>query len=229
MSNNDIAMHSRYQTKRGLDMNSRKAEPSRVLARRSTAGDAKDFLCSLANLQDSKSACEWLQRKFPDVMEAVSRNVLVLYRPKEPKALMPGSPEHTEINRRNWLIPLRSRLRAIWRAPDVATKEWGLFRISQDFFRRGDPAILGSENELAYRDDFLFIWEPPTRTERFLLALTKWAELLTYCRNPDCPAPYFIASRRGQDYCSRECGKVGQRESKRRWWRKNGRRVRAAD
>lgn len=206
-------------------MNSRSAKPSRFLAVSSPAEEAKEFLISLANLQDHKPAFEQLRRKFPDILEAVSGAMYVRYSPIKPKVYSPGSPEHDEINRSRWIVPLRDRLRAIWRAPDVATKQWGLFRISQDFFLRGDPAMLG-ENGLPY-PDFALSWKPPTRTERFLLELMKWADLLKYCDNPDCAAPYFIATRRSQKYCHLDCSKPAQRESKKRWWKENGNRLRA--
>jgi hypothetical protein len=176
----------------------------------------------LANLQDDKAAFESFRHRFPWLLEAVNNNIYASYR----KVYPPGSLEHTELNRKIWLVPLRNTLRAVWRAPDAATKEWGLFRISQGFFLRGDPKLIDLPR--ANQSDFTLNWDPPTRTERFLLALMKWADLLTYCDNPDCVAPYFIAKRRGQDYCSKPCAQVAQRESKRRWWQEKGKQRRAA-
>jgi hypothetical protein len=43
-----------------------------------------------------------------------------------------------------------------------------------------------------------------------------------YCANPDCPAPYFFA-RRNQKFCSRDCSRPSQLESKRRFWHKHKR------
>jgi hypothetical protein len=45
--------------------------------------------------------------------------------------------------------------------------------------------------------------------------------LTKHCGNPDCPAPYFIAKKRWQRYCSEECAGPAARESKRQWWRQN--------
>jgi hypothetical protein len=199
-------------------LNSRRIGPSHVLAALPPAERARHFLTELANLQDNKAAFESFLLRFPWVLDAVGKNIYASYR----KAYPPGSPEHIELDRKNWLIPLRNRLRAIWRAPDVATKQWALYGISHDFFLR--------RNALP-DEDLALHWEPPgppTRTERFLLALISWADLLTYCNNPDCQTPYFIAKRRGQDYCSKPCARVAQRESKRRWWRDKGRQRRVA-
>lgn len=43
-----------------------------------------------------------------------------------------------------------------------------------------------------------------------------------YCKGPECAAPYFFIKRKGQEYCSNDCLKPVQKESKRKWWEKNG-------
>ena len=42
---------------------------------------------------------------------------------------------------------------------------------------------------------------------------------LRFCQNPDCPAPRFIARRRGQVFCSNDCAGL---IAKRRWWARHG-------
>jgi hypothetical protein len=207
-------------------MKSSKKETRCDLAGSSSSQKAKDFLVGLANLRDDKDGLRWLRSKFPDVLEAVSRTVGAIYS-TPPRAVLPGTPEHDESNRKLWLIPLRDTLRAIWRAPDTKTKQWGLFRISQDFFLQGDPNTIHRPGGQG-GSDFLLSWKPPTQTERFLLALMGWADLLQYCDNEECPAPYFIAKKRTQKYCSHECAKPAQRESKLRWWTQKGRQRRSA-
>lgn len=190
------------------------------LAGSSSSQKAKDFLISLANLRDDKDGLRQLRFKFPAVMEAVSRTVVATYSAGQ-KVYRPGSPQHDEWARKSWLIPLRDTLRALWRAPDVRTKRWGLSRISQDFFLQGDPNTVhrpGGQGS----SDFLLSWQPPTPTERFLLALMEWADLLKFCANEDCQARYFIATRRDQKYCCSDCAEAVDRASKRRWWEKTG-------
>lgn len=206
-------------------MNSSRKQRSHFLAGSSHSEKAKDFLVSLANLRDEKDGLTWLRSKFLDVLEALSQTAYMSYSPVQPKFYAPGSPEHDERTRIGWLIPLRDTLRAVWRAPDVRTKEWGLFRILQDFFLQGDPTLI--KLPTANVSDFMLSWKPPTRTELFLLDLMRWAELTRYCGNPDCPAPYFIATRRSQKYCCFECSEPAQREFKRKWWTRHGRQQRA--
>jgi hypothetical protein len=38
------------------------------------------------------------------------------------------------------------------------------------------------------------------------------------CGNIDCPAPYFIATKRWQKYCTEKCAGPANREAKRQWW-----------
>jgi hypothetical protein len=50
----------------------------------------------------------------------------------------------------------------------------------------------------------------------------KFADLLRICPNSDCPAPYFVAEKRSQKYCSKTCAAPAQREQKRIWWSDKG-------
>ena len=43
-----------------------------------------------------------------------------------------------------------------------------------------------------------------------------------FCPNPGCPAPYFIAVKRGQQYCARVCAADAQRSHKKKWWAEHG-------
>jgi hypothetical protein len=66
--------------------------------------------------------------------------------------------------------------------------------------------------------------EPPetiTPVEAAIFYLRQNRKRALHCPNPGCPAPYFFASKKGQKYCSPECAKPSQRESKRRWWAEN--------
>ena len=42
-------------------------------------------------------------------------------------------------------------------------------------------------------------------------------ERMRYCANPECPAPYFLTTRRNQVCCSDACAPPAQRDLKRRW------------
>lgn len=55
-----------------------------------------------------------------------------------------------------------------------------------------------------------------------LLRAFEVADRMRRCPTPNCPAPYFIAQRRSQKYCSDACALPAQREFKRTWWREHG-------
>jgi hypothetical protein len=46
------------------------------------------------------------------------------------------------------------------------------------------------------------------------------ADRLRCCRNNRCAAPYFVALRRDQLYCSSECAAPAKRAAKLKWWRR---------
>jgi len=60
-----------------------------------------------------------------------------------------------------------------------------------------------------------------------LLRAMHVADRMRYCPNPTCPAPFFIANRRSQKYCSDACSAPAQREFKRDWWSEHGEEWRA--
>jgi hypothetical protein len=59
---------------------------------------------------------------------------------------------------------------------------------------------------------------------RFLLlglyACPRWR--LAKCGRPECQNPFFVATRRGQKYCSEPCANAAQKEWKRNWWNARG-------
>jgi len=63
--------------------------------------------------------------------------------------------------------------------------------------------------------------EPPTAitpVEAAFFYLRHHPKAALHCPNPECPAPYFFRSKKGQKFCSPECAKPAQREAKRKWW-----------
>jgi hypothetical protein len=58
-------------------------------------------------------------------------------------------------------------------------------------------------------------------------ALLLKSNLARFCANPDCPAPYFVATRATQRYCSQDCLKPAQKQWKLDWWNREGKTRRA--
>jgi len=181
---------------------------SQSLARVSAA-QVRSFLRELANLSDDLSAGERFRSRFAQFLPwSAWKNArftisgIVLSRE-------PSEGPVTEI-RYDELHPFRDALRSIWRAPDLRTKEWRIFRL-----REGDLTTTAS---------FVLAAQPPPLSpfEQAILYLLKRAHQTRFCENPSCPAPYFLAGRSSQKYCSEDCALPAQREYKRRWWKQHG-------
>lgn len=87
---------------------------------------------------------------------------------------------------------------------------------AQDFFRQ--------------REFFGFVVEPPpplSPLENLLSWFQRNAYRARHCANPECPAPYFFAQRRGQKY-HKDCTYYGQREAQKRYWNTKGKARRQA-
>jgi hypothetical protein len=67
-----------------------------------------------------------------------------------------------------------------------------------------------------------FEYKPFTDFQQGLYLLVSNSRLAKVCANPDCPAPYFIAKKPTQQYCSDGCAQLIQRDWKRRWWAEHG-------
>lgn len=68
---------------------------------------------------------------------------------------------------------------------------------------------------------------PRTELQAACYALLQKSSLAKFCANPDCPAPYFIAKRATQRYCSPDCLKPFQKQAKLDWWNREGKLRRA--
>ncbi len=204
-------------------MNSSNKGSSRTLARISPQ-KAKTFLTGLANLENLESAA----RRFVLHYGAVFRDEL-------PTSLIynwairgeeEGVVDLSEDQRiwKYWLVPLRDAIRFLW-TRDLRTKQWGIFRILEKFFARGDRGLAVGP----VTDDVECFWGnslgPVTPCERIFMQLMQHTSV---CGNSACPAPYFFAQRRSQKYCSEECAAPAQREFKRKWWSEHGPKWRAS-
>ena len=201
-----------------------------------SAARAREFLYRLANLLEDQKAVLGFKTRFGDlflseVPWAVVRHWALNIEAED--LADGGRPEWSEddLLQRYWLLPLRDAIRAIWDAPDLLVKQWGVFTTLANYFTFGDRSLFVGpvEGPLEWSS---YSTGPPGPCGRILLHLLKNADLTRHCGYPECPAPYFFAARRSQKYCSKDCSKPAQRESERRWWNKNGaawRRARLAE
>jgi|SRR5271166_422052 len=104
---------------------------------------------------------------------------------------------------------LAPRLRKAWDEPDQRLKEWYIFELRHDFHLLTNPRRQA---------------EPPALTpfEQAMVHFQRISSRAKHCANADCPAPYFIASKRSYKYCSEACSVPAQRAFKLEWWAEHG-------
>jgi hypothetical protein len=187
--------------------------------------EAQQFLSELANLSDDPNAIMRFARKFAKILPRMEEK-------RFQKELFEG-PDFAPIVSENlpwvtigkkgtpaWLVIIRAGIQNIWRAPDIRTREWVIYRLI-------DAAIIQEIYPPTLHPIFwthsrpMTPMPPPTPFEQAIDYLRKHVRRLAYCSNSDCSAPFFFNGRRSQKYCSEDCARPSQQESKRLWWTKN--------
>lgn len=176
---------------------------------------AEKLLCDWANLRGDVAAFRRLFGRYPEIFEKNGEEST-----------------HTEIAR--WL---RGLLLKAWDAPDQRRREWFIHEVEAYYHKLHDDSALKKDvgDETAHGilgsyiepGDLLFelrTTEPPdqaTPLEAMMCYFRRNADQARHCPNPDCLAPYYFATKKGQKYCSEPCALPAQREAKRRWWNEN--------
>lgn len=213
----------RKQLKEPERMGSSQKSETKILGQ-VTPRIAEAFVSDVANLQDNWShkasdqpvspEMKRLNERYPNVFSQLRNKPLLLLQVMD---------------------NMRHFLRVAWQATDGRHRDWYLFemrRTYRDFLIAAEdrprkitkyPAH-GDIPELTIEEIDSRLEEPPPALslEAILYYFqTRIRDRAKYCGNPDCPAPYFIAKKRWQKYCSEECAGLANREAKRRWWHEN--------
>lgn len=131
-------------------------------------------------------------------------------------------------------------VRAVWRGEEsgamVVTKELGL-AVPPDWKIDGVLSRSDDEPNPLQRSHIYADWDKGTLqlilmelNEHVWMALLQESRHLAICKNSElggtpggeCSTPYFLKYRPQQEFCSEECAKPRQRETKRRWWDDHG-------
>jgi hypothetical protein len=150
-----------------------------------------------------------------------------------PSVEPPPASSESMIPSSHWQIVARVQnfLKLAWDTPDLRAREWYIFKARDEwqkltaFAPEWEKRILSGKSridELTNEEFSLSIHPPPlTPFERAMWHFHRIAEKARHCANPECPAPYFFAAKKGQKYCTSKCSAPSQRDQKRRWWREN--------
>ena len=129
------------------------------------------------------------------------------------------------------------KLRLAWKSPDERIRDWYIFSL-RHAHALGERSLHAphevaaevlstprAQQTLWKEKDYDWLSAPPPHVTPFEAVLyyfqTRVGDLAKYCGHVDCPAPYFIAKKRAQKFCSEECAGPANRESKRKWWSEN--------
>jgi hypothetical protein len=192
---------------------------------RITPEEARTFLDELANLSDDPKTVKRFAGKFAHILPRMEESLFLkeLLEGSDLPLLVRENLPWTTIGEKRiplWLVVIRTGIRNIWRAPDIRTREWLVYKLI-------DAAIIQS---IFPASTYPYLWSdsnsmvpmpPPAPFEQALEYLRKHVRRLAYCANSDCFTPFFFSGRSSQKYCSEDCALPFQRACKRRWWAEN--------
>ena len=180
-----------------------------------------EFLRDLANAEMTTAYAEALRKRYPEIAGPVWKDL------------------------RNWiedLVWMQRYLRAAWEAHNDRHRAWHLHEMRRRYSHSSamvplhpllplqalplpsdvtPPLPMTPKDVPAFEKAWKEFFDPPKITP-FESALFYFQSVIgnraKYCGHTDCPAPYFIANKRWQKFCSEECAGPANRESKRKWW-----------
>lgn len=120
---------------------------------------------------------------------------------------------------------LRDMLRRAWDTGNIREREWICFRF-RDAYASMVRRIPMSAEERRTEDLRADVagpryGAPPVNPIEAAIFHFQHSRKARRCRNIDCAEPYFFASKKGQEFCCRDCALPAQRAAKRKWWNEN--------
>lgn len=103
---------------------------------------------------------------------------------------------------------LAGALKTIWKEPDQRRRQWQIFMLRLDA-RRAEAPDADLSTEVPNFDSF----------EQAMVYVDRNFERFRYCKNPECPAPFYISStNKPTKFCSPICASPAKREARLRWY-----------
>jgi len=129
---------------------------------------------------------------------------------------------------RDDVLGLRNKIRKLWRGGEVANE------IAREFLLAKEVIHYGAEDEkhVEFSPDAINVdWDRGKLVLTYkaldsfqasiyeLLQVSRFAKI---CARAECPAPYFIAKKIVQQYCSDECKYAVREEIQKNYWNRRG-------
>jgi hypothetical protein len=230
-------------------MNSSRPNCTRALAVRDFDRRVGQFLLEMLNLNPENRAGwkkflsrfeDLLPEKFKQISQQVSEWQAdadfsrKLGHPLRTDGIDELQPDFFERKAAELLPVLRRDLAQAWVQPTESARRVAILLVVARYIYLASAAKWPREVWQFYLvvfDESLPELPPNPLEDRYLLVLMRAlsiAKRMRYCRNLECPAPYFLADRQTQKYCSPTCSEPAQREFKKRWWKEHGSKWRSA-
>jgi len=108
-------------------------------------------------------------------------------------------------------------LRLIWVEQDQRARQWRIFVMRYQFHRD-----LTDETPLKAQAWGTNTVPPNTPFEQAMVYMDRHFERFRYCKNPECPAPFYISpTNKPTKFCSPDCTGPAKREARLRWYHAN--------
>lgn len=191
------------------------------LARKMPPGRAEGFLLELANLkQADPRAISRFREKYPDFfIPPQAEKGEVRLASTSPAARL-GLYEVDDSFPRP-MFNLQVLLRRACERPTALEREVSLSLALQEVHKQ---FLRATERKLSEgpNPSLDTVWKALGNIFVALMPAKRLADRMRSCVNPACPAPYYIAKRRGQKFCTEICAAPAQREQKSAWWSEHG-------
>ena len=193
-----------------------------------TVSQTEKFLLELANLHLSDAAVARIIKRFPEFfLDCIEQRDGLA----ECIGVPPDEFDLTSLQSHfaGWL---NYQVSMLWVNSTRGEPEWNIFllrlKLAEIYNQAFFDGLKAEARELgqAFGRLELDLGPPhPDRREPIDFAMEYlWRNLhrAKRCRLNDCPAPYFLAKKKGQEYCSTACSGHAQRQQKLRWWAEHG-------
>jgi len=119
------------------------------------------------------------------------------------------------------LDTVRAGLRKIWDVRDTRQRDWDICTLRGSYQKsrtREDHGLSDLFSDTTDNDFFPGLPRlTPFEAAMFYLQ-TGLVHRMLRCRNPECAAPYFFRTEKGQESCSPECADWSRKNYKLRWY-----------
>lgn len=186
----------------------------KTLAKELPKGRAEGFLRELVNLRETdRDAVSRFQARYSEfILDSPEYRKIPLVGTAQSGLAVAGAFPRMIFN-------LQYLLRRAWDRPTAFDREvhlgYTLNKVYEQFIRATEKRPVEGTPQHKVWKSIGFIVVGLTLARRVV-------DLMRRCENSDCPAPYFIAKRRTQKFCSEVCAAPAQREYKNAWWREHG-------